>query len=142
FEPPTPASRTQYSTRLSYAPFSSRCKEATAESKRFYQKNRRFASQPRQRQLAPRNRPFLQHITPESEQLGRAPRTTRLHLAGLFHQILLFDQPAKILLVQVASGQGFDGLLQLQQRKTRWHELEHHRPVLDLGAQSRDAGGE
>ena len=68
----------------------------------------------------------------------RCPRPCRRSL----DQILLLDQPPEILLVQPSPRQRLHGLLQLQQGELGRHQLEHDGPVLDLGAQPRDAGGQ
>ena len=54
----------------------------------------------------------------------------------------MLDLPAKVLLVQTAPGQRFHRLLELQQREFLGHQLEHHRPVFDLGTQPRHGGRE
>ena len=48
----------------------------------------------------------------------------------------------KVLLVQMPPGQRLDGALQLEQGEVGRHQLEHHRPVFDLGPQPGDGGGE
>ena len=62
-------------------------------------------------------------------------------LSGLFNQVLAFNQAAEILLVQCDAGQCLRGFLQLGEGEFRWHQLEQHRPVFDLGAQAADGGG-
>ncbi len=44
--------------------------------------------------------------------------------------------------MQRPARQSFDGALQLQQGEGRWHQLEDHRPVFDLGSQPRDPGSQ
>src|ERR1700733_7378902 len=96
---------------------------------------------PGQRQLAARDRPLRHHVAAETEQLGRPPAGLSGHVSDLLHQVLLLDQPAKILLVQPPSGQRLHRALQLQQREAWRHQFEHHGAVFDLGAKPRDAGG-
>ena len=78
----------------------------------------------------------------EAKQLGGPPDRICGHCAGFLDQVLLLDQAAEILLVQPATGQRLDAALQLQQGEGRRHQFEHDRPIFDLGAQPRDAGGE
>ncbi len=69
---------------------------------------------------------------------GRPPGVGR-RLACLLDQILLFDQPPEVLLVNEPAGERLHGSLQLQQRERCWHQLEHDGPVFDLGSQPGDA---
>ena len=64
-----------------------------------------------QRQLVTCNRALQHHIALKAKQLGRAPGTGHRHLAGFFHQRLLLDQAAKVLLVQASACQRLYRLL-------------------------------
>src|SRR5215203_5729068 len=50
-------------------------------------------------------------------------------LAGRLHQRRGFDEPAKVLLVQMPSGDRLDGALQFREREFIRHQLEYNRAV-------------
>src|SRR5207247_65244 len=52
------------------------------------------------------------------------------------------DQAAEILLVEMAARDRFDRALEFGQGELRRHQLEDYRAVFQLGAKTRDAGGE
>ena len=123
------------------------CSYASAEHKEVKGQNPLAAGEPFrglscQRQLAARDRPLRHHVAAEAEQLGRAATGLRGDFPGLLHEVLLLDQPAEVLLVQAPSGQRLHRVLQLEQREAGRHQFKHHRAVFDLGAQTRDPGGE
>ena len=72
---------------------------------------------------------------------GRPPVAVEVSPVGSTSAARL-DQPAEILLVQMAAGDRLDRALQFGERELARHQLEHDRAVFELGAQPRDRGGE
>ena len=62
--------------------------------------------------------PLLHHLAAEAEQRRRPPAGRGRHLAGRLDQRGAFDQPAEILLVQMAAGDRLDGVLQFGERES------------------------
>src|SRR5215831_19021742 len=96
----------------------------------------------RERQLGAGDGPLEQEIAAEPDQLGRTTSGLRRDVAGILDQSLLVDQSAKILLVELPSGERLNGALERQQREPLRHQLEDDGAVFDLGPQSCNAGGQ
>lgn len=97
-------------------------------------------STPRQRQFCPGDEPIVQNGVAETEKLRWPAAGLSGGLSGLLDQLLLFDQSAKVRLVDEPAGERLHGSLQLQKREYRRHQLKDDWAVFDLGAQPRNAG--
>src|SRR6516162_2989040 len=100
------------------------------------------ASRGARAQTQPRRRALLHHLAAEAEQRRRPPPGRGRGLAGRLDQGRRLDQPAEVLLVQVAPRDRLHGALQLREGELARHQLEYDRTVFELGAQPRDGGGE
>src|ERR1051326_8647791 len=78
----------------------------------------------------------LNHDLPaEAEALSGAPARAALPLSGALDQPTLLHQAPKVLLVERHARESLDALLKLQEREARRHQLEYHRPILELAAE-------
>ena len=91
-------------------------------------------SSARKRELGSGDRPFRQHGVTEPEKFGGAADGIGSDCASFLNELLLLNQPAKILFVHQPACKRLNAALQLQQGEFRRHQFEHHRTVFDLGA--------
>ncbi|ENN85225.1 hypothetical protein RHSP_55066 [Rhizobium freirei PRF 81] len=77
---------------------------------------------------------FFENRAAEAEEFGGPATGLALGAAGLLDQLLLFDQPAEILLMQSEPRQGLHVFLQLQKREILRHEFEDDGAIFDLGS--------
>ena len=83
-----------------------------------------------ERELGAGDGALEQDLAAEAVELGRTAAGAGRHGARLFHQALLIDQAAEILLVQAASGQRFDRELErILSQQARGARLK---PILEI----------
>lgn len=85
-----------------------------------------------------RRRTLQENIATETEQFCRAPAGVGANDARRFDKTSGFDETTEVLLVKMRSEDGFNRPLKLEQRELIRHQLEHHGPPLDLGADAAD----
>jgi hypothetical protein len=72
---------------------------------------------------------FAQHVSAEPEQLRRPAACLPAEAGGAFYEPAVFQQAAKVLLVQPDSRKSLQDPLKLKQGKFGWEQFEHYRPV-------------
>ena len=78
----------------------------------------------------------MQNIAAKVEKRRRPTAGLVRDVAGWLQNVGAFQQPAKILFVDMSAGNRLDGALKLGQSEYRRHQLENDRPIFEFRTQS------